>query len=40
VAQLRGLNCEVGQGFFFSQAVERELAAALIAGPLPWPAAS
>jgi EAL domain-containing protein (putative c-di-GMP-specific phosphodiesterase class I) len=36
LAQLRALECEVGQGFFFSQAVEGELASALIDGPSPW----
>jgi EAL domain-containing protein (putative c-di-GMP-specific phosphodiesterase class I) len=40
VAHLRGLQCDVGQGYFFSQAVEGDLATALIAGPTPWVMAS
>jgi diguanylate cyclase (GGDEF)-like protein/PAS domain S-box-containing protein len=36
LAQLRALQCEIGQGFYFSQAVEGELASALIEGPSPW----
>jgi len=40
LAQLRALECEIGQGFYFSQAVEGELATALIDGPTPWELAS
>jgi EAL domain-containing protein (putative c-di-GMP-specific phosphodiesterase class I) len=40
VAHLRGLECEIGQGFYFSRAVEDELATALIVGPTPWEMAS
>ncbi len=36
VAHLRDLDCEIGQGHYFSPAVDEEMAAALIAGPLPW----
>ena len=36
VAHLRDLHCEIGQGFFFSEAVDGEPASALIDGPTPW----
>jgi EAL domain-containing protein (putative c-di-GMP-specific phosphodiesterase class I) len=36
VAHLRALDCEIGQGYFFSKAVDEEMAAALITGPAPW----
>jgi diguanylate cyclase (GGDEF)-like protein/PAS domain S-box-containing protein len=36
VAHLRGLDCEIGQGYFFSKAVDEGMAAALISGPAPW----
>jgi diguanylate cyclase (GGDEF)-like protein/PAS domain S-box-containing protein len=36
VAHLRGLGCEIGQGFFFCEAVDAEAAAGLIGGPVPW----
>jgi diguanylate cyclase (GGDEF)-like protein/PAS domain S-box-containing protein len=38
VAHLRGLDCDVGQGFFFSEAVDAETATGLITGPQPWDA--
>jgi EAL domain-containing protein (putative c-di-GMP-specific phosphodiesterase class I) len=36
LAQLRDLDCEIGQGHFFSEAVDDVEASALIAGPVPW----
>jgi diguanylate cyclase (GGDEF)-like protein/PAS domain S-box-containing protein len=36
VAHLRDLDCEIGQGHFFSKAVDEEMASALISGPAPW----
>jgi len=36
VAHLRALDCEIGQGYFFSKAVDEEMASALISGPAPW----
>jgi diguanylate cyclase (GGDEF)-like protein/PAS domain S-box-containing protein len=36
VAELRKLDCEIGQGYFFSKAVDGEAATALIAGPVSW----
>jgi EAL domain-containing protein (putative c-di-GMP-specific phosphodiesterase class I) len=38
VAHLRGLDCDIGQGFFFSEAVDAVTAAGLIVGPQPWAA--
>jgi EAL domain-containing protein (putative c-di-GMP-specific phosphodiesterase class I) len=40
VAHLRGLDCDVGQGFYFSEAVDAETATGLITGPQPWDAAN
>jgi EAL domain-containing protein (putative c-di-GMP-specific phosphodiesterase class I) len=37
VAQLRDLDCWIGQGHFFSQAVDEGTASTLLAGPAPWP---
>jgi EAL domain-containing protein (putative c-di-GMP-specific phosphodiesterase class I) len=36
VAELRKLDCEIGQGYFFSKAVDGHAATALIAGPVSW----
>jgi diguanylate cyclase (GGDEF)-like protein/PAS domain S-box-containing protein len=36
VAHLRALDCEIGQGYFFSKAVDGAAASALVAGPVPW----